>query len=150
MRSIVYFSIAAQAMSGEELAALWQECALNDSHVGITGILLHKQGEFLQAIEGPKGVVCDMYTRILTDPRHNIAGMISDRMITHREFPGTAMSFKNLDEAPADTPFLTPFSYEAFRGNPDLALLTLKYFYCNRSDVPAAAKGLLGGTPSVV
>jgi hypothetical protein len=139
MRSIVYFSIAAQAMSGEELAALWQECALNDSHVGITGILLHKQGEFLQAIEGPKGVVCDMYARIVTDPRHNITGKISDRMITHREFPGTAMSFKNLDEAPADTPFLEPFSYGAFLADPDLALLTLKYFYWNRNEVPADA-----------
>ena len=140
MRSIIYYSVAARAMSGEELRALGRECELNDSHVGITGILLHKQGEFLQVIEGPKGVVSDMYARILVDARHNITGKISDRMIAHREFPGTAMGFKNLDEAEDGTPFVSPFSYEAFLADPDLALLTLKYFYCNRREKPEDAE----------
>jgi hypothetical protein len=139
MRSIVYYSTAVHAMSEEALAALEQECALNDSHVGITGMLLHKNGEFLQVIEGSKGVISDMYARILADPRHTITGKISDRLIARREFAGPSMRFKNLDRAPAGTPFLQPFSYDAFRANPDLALLTLKFFFFDQCNEPAEA-----------
>ena len=150
MRSIVYYSSAVQAMSAEELAALEQECALNDGHVHITGMLLHKSGEFLQVLEGPKGVIGDMYARILVDPRHTIAGKISDRTIGRREFEGPTLRFKNLDTAPPGTGFLTPFSYEAFRANPDLALLVLKYFFCDQGDEPAPAENWLSATPSLV
>jgi len=150
IRSIMYYSSAVRAMSAEELAALEQECELNAIHVGITGMLLHKHGEFLQVLEGPKGVVGDMYARILVDPRHTVAGKISDRPIARREFEGATLRFRNLDTAPAGTPFLTPFSYEAFRANPDLALLVLKYFFCNQGDEPAPAESWSSATPSLV
>ena len=150
IRSIVYYSTAAQAMSAEELAALEQECALNDGHVHITGMLLHKSGEFLQVLEGPKGVIGDMYARIVVDPRHTIAVKISDRTIARREFEGATVRFKNLDTAPAGTPFLTPFSYEAFRADPDLALLVLKYFFCDQGDEAAPAESWSSATASLV
>ena len=132
IRSIVLFSNAAAPMSAEELAELGRECAETESHVGITGMLLHKNSSFLQVIEGSKAVICDMYARISADPRHTGICQISDRTIPRREFHGQAVSFKDLDELPPGSPYLSPFSYEAFSADPDLALLILAFFFRNR------------------
>lgn len=132
MRSIVFFSTAVEPMSEGDLAALGQECAENDSHVGITGMLLHKNGDFLQVIEGRRAVVNDMYARILADPRHKNIHKISDRIIPRREFHGQAVGFQNLDALPAGAPYLSPFSCEAFEADPDLAMLILQYFFRSR------------------
>jgi hypothetical protein len=119
-------------MSEQELAALGEECAENDSHVGITGMLLHKRGNFLQAIEGSRSAVGDMYAKIMADPRHTNIRLVSDRMIPHQEFWGGTVGFKNLDELPATTPYLNPFSYETFAADPDLAILVLQFFFRSR------------------
>ncbi len=132
LRSIVFFSTAAVPMSPGDLAALGRECAEVDSHVGITGMLLHKNGDFLQVMEGSKSVICDMFAKVSADPRHTNIRKICDRAITRREFAGQAVSFKNLDELPPGSPYLSPFSYEAFRDDPDLAVLILAFFFRNR------------------
>ena len=119
-------------MSRRDLESLGKNCAEQESHVGITGMLLHKNGSFLQVIEGSKAVICDMFARISADPRHTNIRTISDRTIPHREFDGQAVSFKNLDELPPGSPYLSPFSFEAFAADPDLALLILAYFFRNR------------------
>jgi hypothetical protein len=132
MRSIVFYSTVVEPMSEESLAVLGRECVENDSHVGITGMLLHKNGDFLQVIEGSIPVIRDMYARIVADPRHTNIRKISDRTIAHREFDGPSLGFKNLDALPADTPFSISFSYEAFQADPDLALLMLEFFFRNK------------------
>lgn len=132
MRSIAYFSTATAAMTEDDFAFLEQECAEHDSQVGITGMLLHKNGDFLQVIEGSNSVIRDMYARISADPRHTNIRKISDRTIPNREFDGDTMGFKNLDGLPSDTPFVNPFSYEAFEAEPELALLVLAFFFRNR------------------
>ena len=137
MRSIVFFSTAAVPMSEEDLVALGRECAENDSRLGITGMLLHKNGDFLQALEGTKAVIRDMFARISADPRHTNVRIISDRLTQRREFAGRAVGFKNLDVLPASAPFLNPFSYEAFKADPDLALLTLTFYYRQKQPVSA-------------
>ena len=68
----------------------------------------------------------------LGGPRHTNVCKISDRTIPHREFAGLAVSFKNLDELPPGSPYLSPFSFEAFKADPELALLILAYFFRNR------------------
>jgi len=126
-------------MSEAVLDALAEECAENDSRVGITGMLLHKNGCFLQVIEGPCASVGDMYARIEADRRHKNMRKICDRTIEGREFDGAtfdgaasggkSVGFKNLDGMPAGTRYLDPFSYQTFATDPDLALLMLAYFF---------------------
>jgi Sensors of blue-light using FAD len=131
MRSIVYFSTAVRPLSAEELTALGQECADHDTHVGITGMLLHKNGDFLQVLEGSNAVIRDMYARIEADPRHTDIRKIDDRTIPSREFAGRAVRYQDLDKLPAGSPFLNPFSYETFQADPALAMLMLAYFFRN-------------------
>jgi hypothetical protein len=131
MRSIALFSTAVAPMSAEALAALGEERAEIDGHVGITGMLLHKQGDFLQVIEGRDSVIRDMFFRISTDPRHKGVRKISERDIRQREFDGQMLPFKNLDVLPQGAPFLNPFSYDAFAAEPELAMLALAFFFRN-------------------
>ena len=119
-------------MSRRDLEALGKNCAERKSHLGITGMLLHKNGSFLQVIEGSKAVICDMFARISADQRHTDIRTIIDRTIPHREFAGHAVKFKNLDELPPGSPYLSPFSFEAFESDADLAVLILAYFFRNR------------------
>ena len=129
MRSLTFFSTATAAMTDGDFAALERECAEHESHLGVTGMLLHKNGDFLQVIEGSRFVIRDMYARIAADRRHTNIRNISERSISSREFDGAAVSFRNLDGLPADTPFLNPFSYATFEAEPELALLVLEYFF---------------------
>jgi hypothetical protein len=137
MRSIVFFSTAAVPMSEGDLVALGRECAENDSRLGITGMLLHKSGDFLQALEGTNAVIRDMFARISADPRHVHVRKISDRTILRREFAGKSVGFKDLDALPADAPFMNPFCYEAFKADPDLALLMLTFYYRQKQLISA-------------
>lgn len=118
-------------MSEGDLLALGRECAEIESHVGITGMLVHRAGNLLQVIEGSNCVVRDMYARFWTDSRNENIGMISDRTIHRREFDGLAVGFRNLDVLPKNTPFLNPFDYETFQADPELAMLVLAYFFRN-------------------
>ena len=132
MRSVAYFSTAVEPLSHEDLEELAGECAKSDGNVGITGMLLHSHGHFLQAIEGPCSTVSDLLVRIASDRRHTDIRIISDRIIPRREFEGKALGFRNLDELPPGTPYLNPFSYEAFAADPDLAMLVLHFFFRSR------------------
>jgi hypothetical protein len=138
MRAIIFFSTAVAPMSEQDLTALGAECAENDRNVGITGMLLHKGGDFLQIIEGSRAVIGDMYARILADPRHTNIRLISDREVPHREFDGEAVGFTNLDKLPPGSPHLGSFYYEAFAAEPDMALLVLAYYFRNRPCASAA------------
>lgn len=53
---------------------------------GITGLLWHDDGLFLQVIEGPESSVATTYARIARDPRHHDLTVLSDRSVDTREF----------------------------------------------------------------
>jgi len=117
-----------KAMSCEELAALGEECKSFDGHVGITGMLLHRGGSFLQVLEGRSSVVSDMMVRIESDPRHKDLRIICDRMIAGREFKGS-LGFEDLDALPEDTPFRDSFDYKTLAADPGLAHQALVFFF---------------------
>jgi hypothetical protein len=130
-------------MSRQELAALGEECSNFDQHVGITGMLLHYRGSFLQVLEGRASVVRDMWVRIVVDPRHKDPHVISDHFVAEREFD-SHLGFEDLDTLLADTPFLDTFDYETFAADPERAHLALLFFFHlrqrpNNDDDSAAA-----------
>jgi hypothetical protein len=128
MRSLTFFSTAVKAMSRKELAALCEECTSFDGHVGVTGMLLHRKGSFLQVLEGRSNVVSDMMVRIESDPRHKDLRIICDRVVAGREFDGP-LGFEDLDALPEDTPFLNSFDYNIFAADPELAHQALVFFF---------------------
>jgi len=64
--------------------------------LGITGILCYGGGVFLQAIEGGRMAVSDLYGHILKDTRHKDVVLLDFEEITERRFGGWTMGTVNL------------------------------------------------------
>jgi len=65
-------------------------------HNGITGVLCYGGGIFLQAIEGGRTAVNDLYNHIVTDARHTDVVLLHYEEITERRFGGWTMGQVNL------------------------------------------------------
>lgn len=64
--------------------------------LGITGILCYGGGVFLQAIEGGRSAVSELYGHILKDPRHKDVVLLDFEEISERRFGGWTMGTVNL------------------------------------------------------
>lgn len=62
---------------------------------GITGILCYGGGIFLQAIEGGRNAVNDLYSHIVRDSRHRDVVLLHYQEITERRFGGWTMGQVN-------------------------------------------------------
>lgn len=63
---------------------------------GITGILCFGGGIFLQAIDGGRVAINDLYAHILRDPRHKDVVLLHYEEITERRFSGWTMGMVNV------------------------------------------------------
>jgi len=94
---------------------------------GITGILCYGGGIFLQAIEGGRMAVSDLFGHIMKDPRHKDVVLLHYEEITERRFGGWTMGQVNMSRINAsillkyaEKPELDPYSVS---GKVSLALL---------------------------
>ena len=68
---------------------------------GITGILCYGGGIFLQAIEGGRNAVSDLYGHIQKDPRHKDVVLLHYEEISERRFGGWTMGQVNMSKVNA-------------------------------------------------
>ncbi|MBI2746159.1 MAG: BLUF domain-containing protein [Burkholderiales bacterium] len=94
---------------------------------GVTGILCYGAGIFLQAIEGGRNAVSDLYGHIQRDVRHKDVVLLHYEEITERRFGGWTMGQVNLSRINtsillkySEKPELDPYSVS---GRVSLALL---------------------------
>jgi hypothetical protein len=94
---------------------------------GITGILCYGGGIFLQAIEGGRMPVSELYGHIQRDPRHKDVALLHYEEISERRFGGWTMGQVNLLKLNhsvllkySEKPELDPY---AMSGKMSLALL---------------------------
>lgn len=94
---------------------------------GITGILCYGGGIFLQAIEGGRMAVCDLFGHIQKDPRHKEVALLHYEEISERRFGGWTMGQVNVGKVNhsillkySEKPELDPYSVS---GRVSLALL---------------------------
>ncbi len=78
MHQIVYTSTANQDFSVAELKRLLVGARTRNKAVGVTGMLVFHDGTFLQALEGEKRAVNEIFASIRNDPRHR------DLVVLHR------------------------------------------------------------------
>lgn len=111
LHTITYASSARKLFFADELLALLEKSRTNNQKHRITGMLLYKSGNFMQAIEGPKGPLYQLYRNICADPTHHSIIKILDEPITAREFSDWSMAFadiskKDLSQIPGYSDFL--------------------------------------------
>lgn len=66
--------------------------------LGVTGILLCKDGSVLQVLEGERSIVKNLYQRIIQDTRVTNPLVLIQRTSTEREFPNWSMGYRNADK----------------------------------------------------
>jgi hypothetical protein len=91
-----YVSSATRPWSQDELLAALTQFRARNLARGITGMLLHFDGNFLQVIEGPTAIVEALLAKIARDPRHHGYMELLRRPLRQREFDGWSMGFRNL------------------------------------------------------
>ncbi len=94
--SVVYVSSATRLFSEQELIGLLRVSRNNNQRDAITGMLLYKDGNFLQALEGPESAVRRRLEIIRQDPRHRCILSLTEKHQTERNFLDWSMGFRNL------------------------------------------------------
>ncbi|WP_372661093.1 BLUF domain-containing protein [Hydrogenophaga sp.] len=93
---LLYVSRAVDKDSAKAIEAiLGASRTYNMSH-GITGVLCYGGGVFLQAIEGGRNAVNQLYNHIVADARHTEVVVLHYEEITERRFGGWTMGQVNL------------------------------------------------------
>ncbi len=114
--SLVYVSTATRPFSDAELLDLLRQSRARNATIGVTGMLLHKDGNFIQVIEGPEEQVRELFALISADPRHHGIIVLHEERIPARQFEHWSMSFVNLDaETVRDVPGFDDFLMRARR-----------------------------------
>ena len=98
MYYLIYVSSATREMSNEELAEILDTARKENAKASITGMLLYKEGNFMQMLEGEKERVLDLYEKIKKDPRHKDVITVIEREAPKRTFPDWTMGFHNMQQ----------------------------------------------------
>lgn len=93
LRAIAYVSSATHPLTAEELDRLLSLSRELNARDGVTGALLHHDGNFLQYIEGEEASVKAVYARICASPLHHGVVELLDEPLTSRRFEGWYMGF---------------------------------------------------------
>jgi hypothetical protein len=134
MYFLVYVSIAAKRYNGAELKGFLQEWRTNNERMDLTGMLLYKDGKFMQVLEGEEESVKKLSSKIDRDPRHTQVNLLLEGPATHREFPDWSMGFSDLDSpeiasVAGYSEFMnTPLTADAYSTNPTRAQQLLRIF----------------------
>lgn len=95
---LVYESRATDPMRPDDLRGLMKTSRANNKRLGITGLLLYKDGRFLQVLEGDSAAVRSLYATIRADERHHDAHTVLTNRTHRRTFAEWSMGLENLDE----------------------------------------------------
>jgi hypothetical protein len=113
--------------SPEAIDAILSQSRQHNPECGITGILCYGGGIFLQAIEGGRMAVSELYGHSQKDPRHKDVVLLHYEEIPERRFGGWTMGQVNMCKINAsillkyaEKPELDPYSVS---GTVSLALL---------------------------
>jgi hypothetical protein len=102
MIHLIYISSATKLMNEVDLLKLLAQSRASNKTNNITGMLLYRNGAFLQVLEGEAKVVDETYRSILADERNTGHYLIERKEITKRQFPDWSMGFEDLSNYRAE------------------------------------------------
>ena len=133
LRRLIYVS-ALKGSDESVLADILESAHRHNLEDHITGMLLYRDGNLLQVLEGPHDALGATFERIRIDPRHHLITVLDDEPVAARDFADWSMGFRQL--LPEDIEHLPEsahwfrfgFNPEAIRANPGMALELLQMF----------------------
>lgn len=128
LEHLIYVSSAVGEPDARALEAILDSAVKHNRANAVTGMLLYKEGSFLQVLEGPADAIGETFGRVERDPRHHDVTVILREPIVARSFGEWQMGFRLLGDrdAPSD-PAFAPLFFGGFdasrlRARPGLAL----------------------------
>jgi hypothetical protein len=91
-----YVSVAIHALAPGQLEHILHSSRRDNPVYGVTGLLVHCEGTFMQVLEGPREGVHEIFRRIQANPVHTSIHVLFDERIEHREFGGWSMACKDV------------------------------------------------------
>ena len=95
---LIYLSSATSLFSREDLVTLLVHCRANNERNHLTGMLLYKDGNIMQVLEGEQTAIERVFAAISQDPRHKGIIVLSKGEIPQREFGEWSMGFRDLGD----------------------------------------------------
>jgi hypothetical protein len=132
--TLVYVSASYKLMTDDDLRAILEVSRRNNARDGITGMLLYRDGYFIQALEGEEEAVNATYAKIARDPRHFNCLVVYRNTIQERSFTSWSMGFNHITDVDPDAPpevreFLDrPFEPTKLTEKPSVAVHLLENF----------------------
>lgn len=116
---LLYVSTAAYLMEGGELVAMLTAARTRNAAERVTGLLLYRDGNFLQFLEGPADAVNRLGARIMADVRHYDIVTLQNGPAEHRVFDDFSMGFEDVSAlSPGNAAGYTDFLRTGFRDRP--------------------------------
>jgi hypothetical protein len=103
---LVYASQASESLTESDILEILRNSQLRNNQDKISGLLLFKDRQFVQFIEGPADEVQALYARIAQDPRHHTLRVLSETTGDRLLMPTWAMAYTS--------PVLEPAKGDAF------------------------------------
>jgi len=100
---IVCMSSAVGPQTGAMTQAILKKSQAWNQANGITGVLCQGQGVFLQALEGERKTVTQLYSRIYADLRHNDVEILHFESILERRYMNWSMALVNSSDIDTST-----------------------------------------------
>ncbi len=118
---LVYASAATVEFDQDHLERLLDRARQNNTRLGVSGVLLFKDGTFFQVLEGDSQVVNQLYEMIEHDSRHNNVLVLATREIKERNFSEWSMGFtrdsQQISELPGFVGFLSDGGFVDLHGD---------------------------------
>ncbi len=86
LHQLVLVSCAAAPLDARALCALGQDLSRRNSAAGISGMLMHHDGSFVQLLEGDAAVLNETLTRLQRDEQHRGVQTVLSSAIDERGF----------------------------------------------------------------
>jgi hypothetical protein len=99
---LIYASVAEADLDYEDLTSVMRRAVERNTERGITGVLCYGDHEFLQVLEGERGVVSQLYSSIVRDTRHRDCELLSVSDISERLFADWSMMLIGWDDKPTE------------------------------------------------
>jgi hypothetical protein len=88
---LTYASRAAEWLSRDDLREIAHQAKARNRRLGVSGLLLYVEGDFLQVLEGPAAAVEQLFEMIEADPRNKWVTRLSTERILRRAFEDWSM-----------------------------------------------------------
>jgi hypothetical protein len=127
--SLTYVSSATDLLGTDDLVDLLAQSRAANERRGITGMLLYRDGNILQCLEGPEHEVRRAYDTISRDPRHRGVILVAEEEVAERSFADWSMGFRDLSGSETDLAGFNDFlrsghlDYLGDRGEPVFHLI---------------------------